>query len=117
MCPAKDGLPRSIRVSRRSGMNKCSAWMDNGSLTRHARHRPMGLRWRAGWSTKAGGANALSGAGSLDTATTCLSQTSRAKNFEGFNQRVMVCSWDDCDMPPAAAEEPLLEESTGADMP
>jgi hypothetical protein len=30
---------------------------------------------------KKGGANALSGAGSLDTATTCLSKTSRTKNF------------------------------------
>src|SRR5262249_28762181 len=30
---------------------------------------------------KKGGANALSGVGSLDTATTCLSKTSRTKNF------------------------------------
>src|SRR5438309_1146089 len=30
---------------------------------------------------KKGGANALSGAGSLDTATTCLSKASRTKNF------------------------------------
>src|SRR5215831_5509114 len=30
---------------------------------------------------KKGGANALSGAGSLDTATTCPSKTSRTKNF------------------------------------
>jgi hypothetical protein len=30
---------------------------------------------------KKGGANALSGAGALDTATTCPSKTSRTKNF------------------------------------
>src|SRR5215470_4097220 len=37
-------------------------------------------------------------------------RASQRSYVEGFNQRVMVCAWDDSERPPAAAEAPLLEE-------
>src|SRR6266851_2690989 len=64
--------------------------MDNFSLTRHVRHRTIGSWELASRSTEEGWGNALSGARSVDTATTQLGKTSRTKNLITKSEEDMI---------------------------
>jgi hypothetical protein len=64
------GLPIVIGVSRPSVLYKPLGLDGHFHLTRPRRHCTMGSRELAGWSRAEGWGNALSGTGSVDTATT-----------------------------------------------